>query len=284
MQPTLSFSRPLDNHHRGSVGAFLKEKIHPEVTLSFVSAYFTIYAYNALKPQLENIEQMRFLFGEPNFIKSIDPKTGKPPAAKIEQDQMSLEQTLFQSRIAKNCADWMRRKVEIRSMVKPGFLHGKAYLIEQGDYKRAVLGSSNFTVSGLALGKNSNIELNLEVTDDRDREDLKQWFDEIWADTSLTEDVKASVLKQLERLYVPNAPQFVYFKTLYHLFAGFTENQQSELKIPQRLMDSSIWAALYPFQRDGVKTAIRKLQTLGGCILADSVGLGKTYTTLAVIK
>ncbi len=283
MQSPLTFSRLLDNHNRGSVGAFLKDKIRSDAALSVVSAYFTIYAYEALKPELEGIGNMRFLFGEPNFIKSLDPNSAKAPAAKIEKDELSLEHSLKQSRIAKTCADWMRRKLEIRSIRKPGFLHGKAYYIEQGDYKRAVLGSSNFTVQGLGLGRRGNIELNLELTDDRDREDLKVWFEDVWNDTKLTEDVKPEVLKQLERLYAPNAPQFVYFKTLYHLFAG-SENQAAELKIPERLMDSDIWQALYPFQRDGVKAAIRKLQTFGGCILADSVGLGKTYTALGVIK
>jgi superfamily II DNA or RNA helicase len=283
MQSPLTFSRLLDNHHRGSVGAFLKANIRSESALSVVSAYFTIYAYDALKPELERIASMRFLFGEPNFVKSLDPNSAKAPAARIEKDELSLEHSLKQSRVAKACADWMSRKLEIRSIIKPGFLHGKAYYIEQGDYKRAVLGSSNFTVQGLGLGRRGNIELNLELTDDRDREDLKQWFEDVWNDTKLSEDVKPEVLRHLERLYVPNAPQFVYFKTLYHLFSG-TQNQAGELKIPQRLMDSQIWNALYPFQKDGVKAAIRKLQTFGGCILADSVGLGKTYTALAVMK
>ncbi len=282
-QQPLTFSQLLDNHNRGSVGAFLKDKIRTDSELSVVSAYFTIYAYEALKPQLESIDRMRFLFGEPNFIKSLDAKNSQAPAMRIEQDELALEHTLRQSRVAKACADWMKRKLEIRSIKKPGFLHGKAYSIEHGDYKRAVLGSSNFTVQGLGLGKRGNIELNLEMTDDRDREDLKQWFNDVWNDTKLTEDVKPEVLKQLERLYAPNTPQFVYYKTLYHLFSNL-EQAAGELKIPQRLMDSEIWNALYPFQKDGAKTAIRKLQTFGGCILADSVGLGKTYTALAVIK
>jgi hypothetical protein len=283
-QNALGFSRLLDNHTRGSVGRFLQEKIRPNSTLSVVSAYFTIYGYHALKNELEGIAQMRFLFGEPNFIKGLDPKIAKSPAAKIENDQIALEQTLRQSRIAKDCAAWLRSKVEIRSIKKPGFLHGKAYIVEQGkDYQRAVLGSSNFTVQGLGLGKNPNLELNLEVTDDRDRADLRGWFDELWKDTALTEDVKPAVLQKLEQMYSPNSPQFVYYKTLYHLFAS-SRLDAAEIKIPERLMDSDIWKELYPFQRDGVKAIIAKLQTHNGCILADSVGLGKTYTALAVCK
>ena len=284
MQKHLTFSRLLDNHIRGSVGEFLQDKICDGSNLSVVSAYFTIYAYDALKPQLENIEGMQFLFGEPNFIKTLDPTRDKAPAFRVENDAMMLESQLRQSRVARDCASWMTRKVEIRSIVKPGFLHGKAYHIEKGDYKRAVLGSSNFTVQGLGLGRRGNIELNLEMTDDRDRDDLKTWFTDLWNDAKLVEDVKPEVLKHLERLYAPNAPQFVYYKTLYHLFNGLEGGTSAELKQEQRLLDSDIWAELYTFQQDGARAAIRKLQTVGGCILADSVGLGKTYTALAVIK
>ena len=220
MQKYFIPSKLFDNHTRGSVGDFLRKEIREGSNLSVVSAYFTIYGFDALKTQLEAIEEMRFLFGEPNFIKSLDPTREKTPAMQIENDELKLEAQLRQSRIAKSCADWIIRKVQIRSIKKPGFLHGKAYHIEKGDYKRAVLGSSNFTVQGLGLGKRGNIELNLEMTDDRDRDDLKNWFNDLWNDTKLVEDVKSEVLKHLERLYTPNAPQFVYYKTLFHLFNG----------------------------------------------------------------
>lgn len=281
--PTLR-SRLLDNLTRGSVGEFLRDKIRADSDLSVVSAYFTIYAYDALKTQLEGIKGMRFLFGEPNFVRSLDPTKGRTPNAQIEKDELQLEQQLRQSRTAKACADWIAEKVEVRSVRKPGFVHGKLYHIQQGDYERAVLGSSNFTVQGLGLGRGGNIELNLEVTDSRDRDDLKQWFDELWANQELVEDVKQQVLEHLKRLYTPVGPQFVYYKTLYHLFDQAKPDESATLKLPQRLYDSEIWQALFEFQRDGASAVIRKLQTHGGCILADSVGLGKTYTALAVIK
>jgi hypothetical protein len=284
MQQHLMLSRLLDNHSRGTVGEFLKEKIRAKSTLSVVSAYFTIYAFGALKSQLESIDRMRFLFGEPNFIKSLDPKRDLAPAVRLENDELRLEEQLRQSRIARACAEWIQNKVEIRSIRKPGFLHGKAYHIEHGEYKRAVLGSSNFTVQGLGLGKRGNIELNLEMTDDRDRDDLKAWFDNLWSDTQLVEDVKVAVLEQLEQMYVPKSPQFVYYKTLFHLFPESYGDAGAELKLPQKLQDSEIWQQLFEFQRHGATAIIRKLQKHQGCILADSVGLGKTYTALAVIK
>ena len=227
---------------------------------------------------------MRFLFGEPQFINTLDPNRDSAPAFRIENDELRLTERLEQSRIARECADWIRRKVEVRSIRYPSFLHGKMYHIQQGDYVQAVLGSSNFTTRGLGLGEPKNIELNFRITDQLDQEDLKAWFDQVWSDEKLVADVKNEVLKYLERLYVPYSPQFIYFKTLFHLFDGFEADQQVALKQSQHLFESEIWQTLFEFQQDGAQAAIRKLQKHGGCILADSVGLGKTYTALAVIK
>ena len=284
MQRELLMSRLLDNHSRGAVGDFLRENIQVDSDLSVVSAYFTIYAYHALKTQLDQVRGMRFLFGEPSFIKSLDPTRQGNPGARIERDELKLEQQLRQSRVARACADWISDKVEVRSVRKPGFLHGKLCHIQKGDYERAVLGSSNFTVQGLGLGRRGNIELNLEVTDSRDLRDLKLWFEDLWSNTELVEDVKEEVLEHLERLYAPVTPQFLYYKTLYHLFAEARPDDATVLKQPQRLYDSEIWQALFEFQRHGAQAVIRKLLMHQGCILADSVGLGKTYTALAVVK
>lgn len=276
-------SRLLDNHARGSVGAFLQDKVRPGAELSVVSAFFTIHAYDALKPTLEGVHKLRFLFGEPNFIATLDPAKAPAPHAHIAEDRLELSAQLRQSRVARDCARWLTEKAEVRSVRKPDFVHGKLYHIKQGDYERAVLGSSNFTVRGLGLGGRSNIELNLEVTDSRDQEDLRNWFDALWDHPALVEDVKAQVLRHLERLYLPKAPQFIYYQTLHHLFPPDRDGP-GELKQPQRLQESDIWQTLFEFQRHGAEAVIRKLLKYRGCILADSVGLGKTYTALAVIK
>ena len=172
-----SDSRLLDNHSRAAVGDFLKERIRPESKLSVVSAYFTIYAYQALREVLEGASSMRFLFGEPQFINTLDPNRDSAPAFKIENDELRLTERLEQSRIARECANWIKHKVEVRSIRYPGFLHGKMYHIQQGDYVQAVLGSSNFTTRGLGLSEPKNIELNFRITDQLDQEDLKAWFD-----------------------------------------------------------------------------------------------------------
>src|SRR5882724_833545 len=276
-----------DNHRRGLVADFLKAKIRRGSRLSVVSAYFTIYAYEALKDNLDQIEHLDFLFGEPRFIASLDPAKTEKKAFIIDGTGLQLANKLQQKRVARECADWIRQKVDIRSIRQAQLLHGKMYHIANAGVEEAILGSSNFTVRGLGLGAcNNNIELNLEVDSTRDRRDLKAWFDELWHDPALVEDVKSEVLLYLDQLYQNHAPEFIYYKTLFHIFEGFLADQEKGGLLDQNLkiVDTGIWQALFEFQRDGVKGAINKILKHNGCILADSVGLGKTFEALAVIK
>lgn len=286
----MSNSAIKDNYKHGTVGEFLKEVISENSEVSIVSAYFTIYAYHKLKDNFDNIKKLNFLFGEPTFIKSLDPEKVNSREFKIEDDKLiiPLESRLSQKTMAKECSEWIKSKAEIRSMVKPNFLHGKLYHVKQkSGIVKAIAGSSNFTVNGLGLGGSKNIELNLIVDNDRDRDDLKNWFDSIWNDQSgLVEDVKQEVLKYLEQLYIENDPEFIYFKTLYHIFEDYLTEQRKGGLLDEKtgFYDSEIWNKLYEFQKDGVKGAINKILKHNGCIIADSVGLGKTFEALAVIK
>lgn len=275
-----------DNHHRGNVAAFLKEHIAEGSTLSVVSAYFTIYAYEALAAELDAIGGMRFLFGEPRFVTTLDPEKAESKAFRIEDEGLALGNRLYQKEAAHRCAEWIREKAEIRSIRESNLLHGKLYHIHDGHREHALLGSSNFTRRGLGVAATPNIELNLVVDGDRDRRDLKAWFDEIWKDEALVEDVKQKVLDALSKLYAENAPEFIYFKTLFHVFERFLQEEEDDARLFDRtaIVDTDIWRALYDFQKDGVKGAINKINAHNGCILADSVGLGKTYTALGVIK
>lgn len=278
-----------DNLCRGSVGDYLKEKIKPGSRLAIMSAYFTIYAFEALKEQLQDIDSLEFLFGEPRFVRSLDPDKTDKKSFKIEDEGLKLANRLEQKRVAKECAAWIREKVQIRSVKQANLLHGKMYHITtQNEHVDAILGSSNFTVSGLGLNaaSHNNIELNLEVDSRRDRLDLKTWFDELWHNAELVEDVKEEVLQYLEQLYQNHSPEFIYYKTLFHIFEQFLSDQEkSELLIQNRqLVDTDVWKMLFEFQKDGVVAAINKILTHNGCIIADSVGLGKTFEALAIIK
>ena len=276
-----------DNRERGTVGEFLESQIENGSSLSIVSAYFTIYAFDALKSSLLGINNLRFLFGEPRFIKRLDPDRTEKKSFIIDDDGLRLENQLQLKRVARECAEWIKEKVEIRSILESNMLHGKMYHIAKNGVENAILGSSNFTVRGLGLSEaGSNIELNLKVEDNRDRSDLKQWFDELWNDKKRVKGVKNDVLRYLEQLYENHTPEFVYYKTLFHLFERYLDDQEGRglLDEPPQLVDTQIWKELYEFQKDGVKGAINKILTHNGCIIADSVGLGKTYEALAVIK
>lgn len=278
-----------DNHKHGNVGGFLKSKIEEGSSLSIVSAYFTIHAFQALKESLTEIKELRFLFGEPRFIKSLDPEKTDKKAYKIEGEAEGLkfEDSLKQNWVAKECAAWIREKVQIRSIRKSNLMHAKMYHIANNGVENAIVGSSNFTVRGLGMSATeNNIELNLEVDSNRDRNDLKTWFDEMWNDKELVEDVRDDVLLYLEQLYQNNTPEFIYYKTLYHIFERFLGEQEKSGLLAEdvQLVDTVIWNTLYEFQKDAVKGAINKIRQHNGCIIADSVGLGKTFEALAVIK
>lgn len=229
---------------------------------------------------------MRFLFGEPRFLRDADNAKLQPPAFSIDESGLHLTEQIRRRAAALRCARWIRDKVEIRSVKRSGLLHGKLIHIDDGRRHHAVLGSSNFTVNGLGLGDTPNIELNLIVDSDRDREDLHVWFNELWSDQKLTEDVREEVLRALEANYAHVSPEFVYFKTLLHLFDDFlVDRAEEDVLIQQTAFEqTAIWRALFDFQRDGLRAVLSKIDKHGGCILADSVGLGKTYTALAVIK
>ena len=276
-----------DNHVRGKVAEFLEQNIQANAKLSVVSAYFTIYAYDALKVALNKINHLDFLFGEPSFINRLDPEKVDSKQFFLKRDGLELANQLQLKRIAKECADWIREKVSIKTIRESNLLHGKMYHINNSGVEQAILGSSNFTVRGLGLGKNgNNIELNLVVDGNRDRQELKMWFDELWNDSIRVEDVKEKVLEYLEQLYQNQTPEFVYYKTLFHLFEKFLADAgKTEIDLGQAtLLDSKIWKSLFDFQKDGAKGVINKILKYNGCILADSVGLGKTYEALAVIK
>lgn len=275
-----------DNRERGAPHQFITERGVPDSRLSVVSAYFTTFAYEHLRQTLDNVGGMRFLFGEPRFLRDANNGGLVPPAFALDEGGLRLVEQIRQRAVAQRCANWIRDRVEVRSVKRAGLLHGKLIHVDDGRRSHALLGSSNFTVNGLGLGATPNIELNLVVDGDRDREDLLAWFNELWTDESLTDDVKDEVLRALEAFYAHASPEFVYFKTLLHIFSDYLAEQADEAQQFEQTAfeQTAIWQALFDFQRDGLRAILTKLERHGGCILADSVGLGKTYTALGVIK
>lgn len=288
-----------DNFRNGSVGEFLQSSLPPGAMLSFVTAYFSIYAYDKLKAELNGARETRLLFGDPQFLKSLDPKRDKSKQFVTDRGGLSLDNVLSQKSIARECQRWIDQKVQVKSLKRENLLHGKMYLVrgpQDGQMtldaydlppQVGLLGSSNFTVTGLGLASSgNNIELNLVVRDPEDFGALQAWFEDVWTDKELVKDVKDEVLLYLEQLYINKDPEFIYYKTLFHVFEKFLADAERGgfLDDTMRLQDTAVWKSLFAFQKDGVKGIINKINRHGGCILADSVGLGKTYEALAVIK
>ena len=278
----------VDNNRTRRVGDVLQDAITPASDLSFVSAYFTIYAYQALRDTLEAAGSVRFLYGDPQGIGTVDPIDDQTKTFRLTDDGgIKLEDVLAQKPLAQACAAWIKRLVEIRTIDRANFLHGKLYHVARTDgTSAALLGSSNFTKRGLGFGSVPNIELNTLIGDAGERDALQDWFNALWTDEKLTRDAKQEVLAALARLGAAYAPEFVYYKTLYHIFEErlAERGERDGLLQDVHLYDTEIWKSLYEFQRDGATNAINRLLQHNGCIVADSVGLGKTWTALAVIR
>jgi len=273
----------LDNTPDRRVVDHLLNRLLRSETFDIVSAYFSIYGYELLADSLDNLNTTRFLFGDPSSVEELDPGAKDARAFNLSESRLAPTQILQQKALARRCEEWVQRDtVQVRSVRRSNFLHGKMYIAENG----GVVGSSNFTKKGLGGGVNSNLEINLAVSEAERLKELRNWFEGLWEDDKLTHDVKEEVLAALQRLGKENAPSLIYFKSLFELLKdridALAANEQ-QLK-ERRLVDSVIWNTLYKFQQDGVLSIIDRLQKHNGCILADSVGLGKTYTALAVIK
>lgn len=277
----------LDNRDR-TVADYLRKQLSDTDVFRLVSAYFSIYGYEQLADELDPVRQVCFLFGDPASVDRLDPGEKDPRYFEMTEAGLAPNTVLRQKFTAARCAEWVKRPdVQVRSVSESGLLHGKMYLADEPNGGgAAVVGSSNFTRNGLGGGRRPNLEINLASSDIETRRELRSWFDDLWTDEDLTSDVKQQVLTALSRLGQEHAPEFIYFKTLFELFRGEIE---ARLDSNQRLADlhlheTEIWNALYEFQKDGARSVISGLQRYNGCILADSVGLGKTYTALAVIK
>ena len=288
----------LDNSANKKVVDFLKDKINKNFNigiksnLNIVSAYFTIYAFNNLKNELtEKVAHTNFILGEPSSIENLGLKDRRLKVFKIQDENISLDKAITQNKIAKECYNWLKSSnVQVRTAPKKEnhktLIHGKMYYIEQDNNPRgvvdAIVGSSNFTSSGLGINECSNYELNTILDSKQGIKELKEWFDDLWNNN--TEDAKREILKYIETLYKENSPEIVYLKTLYEIFSGELDENFINVETNKKYTETKIWQKLFQFQKDAVNSIVKKLDKFNGCILADSVGLGKTFTALGVIQ
>ena len=269
----------------------LGETLRKGSRLSIAAACFSIYAYQELRKQLDSVEQVRFIFTSPTFVQEKTPKTQREfyiPRLNRERSlygtefEIKLRNELTRRAIAKECADWIRKKVTFKSNTTPDLMTG-FLTVDESTY----MPISGFTTVDLGCERGNNI-YNI-VTRTESFENGRQFirlFDEIWQDERKLQDVTDIVLESITTAYRENSPDFIYFYTLYNIFNEFLEDISEDI-LPNEatgFKQSKIWNMLYNFQRDAVLAIISKLEKYNGCILADSVGLGKTFTALAVIK
>lgn len=276
----------LDNKKNGKVGDELRKHLSNGAKLSVMSGLFSIYGFEALKKELKSVDGARFLLFPSSSNDNGDDVVTFPM---LEGDDFELrfKNQLNQMQIAKECSKWLAEKAEVRTARSPQSFGQNLMLANRADGNAvAIQGSSAFTSTGLGYSESNRFHMNMCAKDAHSTSAMLDWFEGIWHDPQATADAKGLLLKQLERLSADQSPEFVYFLTLYNLFKDFLEDIDEEniIKSKTGFKDTIIWNKLYKFQRDGVLGAIDKLEKYNGCIIADSVGLGKTFEALAVIK
>ena len=269
----------LDNKQNGLVGDTLKKYLAKDASLSLVTNNFSIFSYRHLQKELCDIKNVRLLFGSPYF------KNENPTNLLGDSNEIAERNRMQQIHIAKKCAEWIESKVDVEEAKTPGAISTKlTHIKSSADV--AISGSSDFTCSGLGYCPSSSYDMNTLITDKESADQLLGWFNSLWNHDAMTHSVKAEMLAELKKLHQDNAPEFIYFVTLYNLFKDLLSDIDEEqiIKTKTGFKDTLVWNKLYNFQKDGVLGAIDKLEKYNGCIIADSVGLGKTFEALAVIK
>ncbi|WP_026509163.1 helicase-related protein [Butyrivibrio sp. LC3010] len=279
----------IDNIHK-TLGDDLKAVIKKGDKITIAAASFSVYAYRELKDELAKCEEFRFIFTEPTFTASEDIKVEKEfyiPKRNREKNlygtefEIKLRNGLDLRAISKECANWAMKKAVFRSNISNEKMTG---FMTSGDNTYAPI--REFTAVELGEERGSYAYTMIQKVYGECTQEYLKLFDEVWRDEDKLQDVTADVIAGLSSAFTENSPELIYFITLYNIFSDFLEELSDDVLPNERtgFKDSTIWSLLYDFQKDAAISIINKLEKYNGCILADSVGLGKTFTALAVVK
>lgn len=281
------------------LGDDLKASINPKAKLKIAASCFSIYAYEALKSELSKIDSLEFIFTAPTFVPNevtdklrkerrefFIPKANRERSLYGSEFEIQLRNKLTQRAIARECAEWIRRKAKFRSNKTKSPMQQFA-CIQEPEQEVAYMPLHGFTAVDLGYQQGdavSNIVNRIDET--AYTSTYLQLFDQIWNDPGKLEDVTAAICDHIESVYQENSPERIYFLMLYNIFSDFLDDIDEDVLPNDRTgyQDTMVWNKLFNFQRDAAIGIINKLETYNGCILADSVGLGKTFTALAVVK
>lgn len=262
--------------------------------VSIAAACFSMYAYKELRKQLEQVDECRFIFTSPTFVTEKSekqkrefyiPRLNRESSLYGTEFEIKLRNEMTQKAIAKECADWIRRKATFKSNTTNEIMGG--FMTVTGPTSNvAYMPISGFTTVDIGCDRGNNSYNMTNRFETPFSAQYIQLFESLWNDKKKLQDVTDVVIENITTAYNENSPEFIYYMTLYHVFSEFLDDI-SEDELPNEatgFKQSKIWNMLYDFQRDAVLAIINKLERYNGCILADSVGLGKTYTALAVVK
>lgn len=262
--------------------------------VSIAAACFSMYAYKELKKQLESVDEFRFIFTSPTFVTEkaekqkrefYIPRLNRENSLYGTEFELKLRNEMTQRAIAKECAEWIKRKARFKSNTT-GENMGGFITVENKMNQLAYMPISGFTTVDIGCERGNNSYNMINRFDAPFSMSYIQLFENLWKDKEKLQDVTDVVVENITTAYNENSPEFIYFMTLYHVFSEFLDDI-SEDELPNEatgFKQSKIWNMLYDFQRDAVLAIVNKMERYNGCILADSVGLGKTFTALAVIK
>lgn len=272
----------------------LQKTIKKNGKVSVAAVCFSMYAYQELKQQLDQIDEFRFIFTSPTFVKEkaekqkrefYIPRLHRENSLYGTEFEIKLRNELTQRAIAKECANWIKTKAKFKSNTTGENMSG--FMTVDSDLGQfAYVPINGFTTVDIGRERGNNSYNMVQGMEAPFSLQYMQLFDALWNDNSKMQDITDMIIENISNAYNENSPEFIYFMTLYHVFSEFLEDI-SEDTLPNEatgFKQSQIWNKLYGFQKDAVLAIINKLEKYNGCILSDSVGLGKTFTALAVIK
>jgi ERCC4-related helicase len=279
-------------------GDDLKQSLNPNTRLKIAASCFSIYAFEALKKELEQIESLEFIFTSPTFATNevfdkLQKEKREFHIPKIEREnsfygsefEVHLKNKLTQKAIAKECANWIKRKAVFKSNIANAPMQQFACINAKEDI--AYVSLSGFTAVDLGYQKGNAVSSFVnKINEPTQAKIYTNLFDELWSDEQKLEDVTQRLCNHISTVYKENSPESIYYFMLYNIFNEFLEDLNEDV-LPNDLTgykDTQIWSKMFNFQRDAATGIINKLEKFNGCILADSVGLGKTFTALGVIK
>ena len=284
------------NNKTDKVGDDFKKTIGLKSKLQVAAGIFSIYGFESLKNELKKIDKLSFIFTDPTFIE-LDKNSREQKQFQIHANfrqkaisgsefEINLKNELKGKAIAKECKKWIEKKVEFKTNIGNKYIQPHILLVNE-DNNYVYMGINEFSSAGFGYKKDNSILHQIIKTDDYPTtSQYLENFKDIWNDEKTLINVTEEVIGYIADLYKENSPEFIYYLTLYNIFDVFLEDiSEDELANEKTgFKDSIIWNKLYDFQRDAVLGIINKLERHNGCILADSVGLGKTFTALGVIK